>query len=431
MSDPVPAPDAEPPKPVFRARHALLKRLADVVSLPGSRVNAFERAVTGDLLVEMLRLAVPRERQRVAARLAPLAELPNSLTRMLLRDEPAVAGLLLDQCASLTDADLVGCAVDTGPEHRLLMAGRRGLAEVVTETLIGFGEDPVIEALLKNTTARLSQTGVEAIVSVSRRTPGLVPHLLRRPELRPSGAYVMFWWASAEDRKTILQRFAVSREVMQEVVEDVFVMAAEEGWQDPVSRKALQFIERRQRSRGAVEKSPYDSLEDAVAIAAKDGLTPELAAEIAYLAGIKPLTGAKILGDVGGEPLAILCKATGMSRTDLQNLWRSVRRPEFSAEGRVHPDWERVQITYEMLAVDRAQTVLRYWNWSLSSARACRHDGTGGQLRTLTLRSLRLDYSRASLGRDGFFVAPPPCIAFAAEHPYCQKPQSPKCDKSR
>ena len=29
---------------------------------------------------------------------------------------------------------------------------------------------------------------------------------------------------------------------------------------------------------------------------------------------------------------------------------------------------QRVQVTYEMLAVDRAQTVLRYWNWSLSSA---------------------------------------------------------------
>jgi len=25
-------------------------------------------------------------------------------------------------------------------------------------------------------------------------------------------------------------------------------------------------------------------------------------------------------------------------------------------------------ITYDMIAVDRAQTVLRYWNWSLSSA---------------------------------------------------------------
>ena len=57
-----------------------------------------------------------------------------------------------------------------------------------------------------------------------------------------------------------------------------------------------------------------------------------------------------------------------MSRVDLTNLWRSMRRPETTADGKIHPDWERVQITYEMLAVDRAQTVLRYWNWSLSSA---------------------------------------------------------------
>lgn len=368
MSDPATVPAPEAPQPAFRARHALLKRLADVVSLPGSRVNAFERAVTGDLLVEMLRLAAPRERQRVATRLAPLAELPNSLARMLLRDDPAIAGLLLEQCASLTDADLVSCARDTGTEHRFLMAGRRGLAEVVTETLISFGEQGVIECLLRNTTARLSQSGVEAVVALSRQMPVLCGHLLRRPELRPSGAYVMFWWASAEDRKIILQRFAVSREVMQEVVEDVFAMAAAEGWQDPVSRKALQFIERRQRNRAAIDKSPYDSLEQAVTVAARDGLTREVAAEIAYLAGVKPLTGAKIMGDVGGEPLAILCKATGMSRVDLQNLWRSVRRPETLPDGRVHPDWDRVQVTYEMLAVDRAQTVLRYWNWSLSSA---------------------------------------------------------------
>ena len=29
-------------------------------------------------------------------------------------------------------------------------------------------------------------------------------------------------------------------------------VAAEEGWQDPLSRKALQFIERRQRNRAAI-----------------------------------------------------------------------------------------------------------------------------------------------------------------------------------
>ncbi|MBX3477176.1 MAG: DUF2336 domain-containing protein [Brevundimonas sp.] len=363
---PIPAEDA--PEGAFKARHALLKRLADVVSLPASRINAFERAVTGDLLVEMLRLAAPEERRRVAARLAPLSELPNSLARLLLRDEPDIAGLLIEQCASLTDADLVGCARDTGIEHRLMLAGRRGLSEMVTETLVETGEPAVIEAVLKNANARLSHGAIETAVAASRTAPGLCPLLLRRPELRPSGAYAMFWWCGSDDRRTILQRFAVSREVMQEVVDDVFPMAAAENWQDPVSRKALQFIERRQRNRAAIAKSPFASLEDAVQAAASQGLDRDIAAEISYLAGVKPLTGAKILGDIGGEPAAILCKATGLEKSDLRALWRSMRRPEVDAAGALDPAWERVQTTFDMLAVDRAQTVLRYWNWSLSSA---------------------------------------------------------------
>lgn len=356
-----------PESETLRARHALMKRLADVVSLPASRVNSFERAVTGDLLVEMLRLAAPNERHRVAARLAPLAELPNSLARLLLRDDPEIAGLLIEQCAALSDADLVACARDTGVEHRLLIANRRGVSEVVAETLIAHGEPAVVEALLRNATARLSQPAIEQVVAQSRSNVELCGLLLRRPELKPSGAYVIFWWCGAEDRRTILSRFAVSREVMQEVVEDVFAMAAAENWADPVSRKALQFIERRQRNRGAIAKSPYESLEHAVATA-EAGLTRDLASEIAYLAGVKPLTGAKIMSDPGGEPLAILCKATGLAKADLARLWRSMRRPEVMADGQPHPDWERVSITYDMLAVDRAQTVLRYWNWSLSSA---------------------------------------------------------------
>ncbi len=368
MSELATSPEEAAPEGSFRARHALLKRLADVVSLPASRINAFERAVTGDLLVEMLRLASPEDRRRVASRLAPLSELPNALTRMLLRDEPEIAGLLIEQCASLTDADLVSCARDAEAAHRFMMASRRGLSEVVTETLMSFGESHVIEAVLRNGTARLSQTAIESVVSLSRQEPQLCGPVLKRPELRPSGAYVMFWWCNPDERRTILQRFAVSREVMQEVSEDVFAMAAEEDWQDPVSRKALQFIERRQRNRAAIDKSPYDSLEDAVAAAAKHGLKREVATEIAYLSGVKPVTGAKIMGDPGGEPLAILCKATGMGKLDLTNLWRSMRRPETAEDGTVHPSWERVQITYDMLAVDRAQTVLRYWNWSLSSA---------------------------------------------------------------
>jgi uncharacterized protein (DUF2336 family) len=248
-----------------------------------------------------------------------------------------------------------------------MIAGRRGLSEIVTEALADVGEVGVIDALLANSQARLSASAIEQIVASSRTYGSLVQGLLRRPELRPSHAYVMFWWAEPDARKAILQRFAVSREVMQEAVGDIFPLASQEGWQDALVRKALQFVERRQRNRAAIDKSPYASLDEAI-LAAESGMTRDLASEIAYLAGVKPMTGAKIFTDPFGEPLAILCKATGLPREAVVSLWRGLRRPEADSDGHPAPGLERTLLIYDMMAVDRAQTVLRYWNWSLSSA---------------------------------------------------------------
>ena len=362
--------DDEPlaePRPKNRARLALLKRLADVVSLPSSRVNSFERAVTADLLVEILRDADFDERARVARRIASLTEIPNSLVRLLLHDEMEISEPLLTESVSLTDADLLDCIRHATGPHRRLIAQRRGVSEVIAEALVEVGETLVVEALLRNDQARLSHAAIEGLVAMTRHQNQLVPMLLRRPELRPSHAYVLFWWCDPEARHTVLQRFAVSREVLQEAAGDVFPMAAAEGWQDALTRKALQFIERRQRNRAAIEKSPFASLEEAV-MAATGGLTREIAEEIAYLAGLKPMTGAKILTDPGGEPLAILCKATGLPRASLRSLWRGMRRPEVTDAGEMDPALARVIAILDMIAVDRALTVLRYWNWSLSSA---------------------------------------------------------------
>lgn len=357
--DPAPAPS--------RARTALLKRLADVVCLPSSRVNVFERSMTADLLVEMLREAAQDERARVARRLATLTEIPASLARLLLRDRIEVARELIEHCPQIGDCDLVDCVRYATVDHRRLVAARRGVTEVVAEALCEGGEPIVIEVLLKNDLASLSSASVEMIVAATRNSPRFIPALLRRSELRPSHAYAMFWWSDPDCRRVILQRFAVSREVLQEAASDVFSLAMAENWQDPLSRKALQFIERRQRNRAALARSNFESLDMAVA-SAQTGLTRETAEEISYLSGLKPMTGAKIFTDACGEPLAILCKATGLPRAAIIALWRGLRRPETDEAGNLLPVLERVLTTYDMIAVDRAQTVLRYWNWSLSSA---------------------------------------------------------------
>lgn len=368
MSERAPIPTSDEPRTEAsapRARATLLKRLADVVCLPASRINAFERAMTSDLLVELLRDASLVERERISRRLAQMGDLPGPLARVLLRDALSVARPLLQE-ATLGDADLIACLYQAGAEHRRLIAQRRGVSEIVTDALIDMGEEVVAEALLRNDQARLSHHGVEHLVASSRDAPHLAPLLLRRAELRPSHAYVLFWWADAEARLSILQRFAVARGVLEDAVADMLDGDDGSASEDLLSRKALDFIGRRQRNPEAARRSPFPSLEAAVA-AGEAGLTPEIGEEISYLAGLKPVTGAKIFTDPGGEPLAMLCKAAGLPRTALRALWRGLHRQEVDRGGATDHALERALFAYDAISVDRAQTVLRYWNWSLTS----------------------------------------------------------------
>ena len=121
--------------PPHRARIALMKRLADVVCLPSSRVNTFERSMTADLLVEMLREAEVDERAKIARRLATLTEIPATLARLMLRDRIEVAKELLENSQSLGDCDLIDCVRYTSVDHRRLVALRRGVSETVAECL--------------------------------------------------------------------------------------------------------------------------------------------------------------------------------------------------------------------------------------------------------------------------------------------------------
>ena len=86
------------------------------------------------------------------------------------------------------------------------------------------------------------------------------------------------------------------------------------------------------------------------------------------MSGIKPATGAQILTDKGGEGLAIVCKATGLKREYVERLWRALKRPVYDTDESMTPELKRVVEVYNSISTDKAQTVLRYWNWSLTSS---------------------------------------------------------------
>lgn len=349
-----------------RARAALLKRLIDVVAMPGSRIAPSDRAMAGDILLEMLLSASHEERLLCAERLAERTDAPRRVLRYLACAPIEIARRLLEMNDGLDASDLA-VAARVSLDHRLLVAERKDVGPLLAEHLCEFGEAPVVRKLLSNRAARLSEAAVDAAVILSQTHTDLCDLLLDREELVPSQAMAMFWWSDGDVRKAILQRQSADRLELIVACADVFSLAAAEQWADPLTRKTLQLIERRQRNRSALEKSPFDSLEHAVETAAEAGMDAELAQEIGYLAGMKPVTIAKLLSDLGGEGVAVLCKGTGLKRSFLEKLWQGLRRPLTTETGAPHPHFERVLLVFQLLTVAKAQTTLRYWNWSMSS----------------------------------------------------------------
>ena len=349
-------------------RRQLSKRLADVICIPASQLTPQERHMAGDVLVELLRSADQDIRESVAKRLVMLNEAPRTILVMLAKDEIQIARHVLEESKSLTDSDLIQISRKVSGAHRAVIAKRRKVSDAVVDVLVEFLEEDVVETLLKNKEANFSETAIQRILTVSRSHQPYVGLLVKRDELRPSHGLTMFWWASTENRKKILHRFAVTRNVLQETCSDLFPKAAAEGWNDAGVRKALQFIERRQRNRTAISRSDYESLEAAIDIAEAQGLNRKLTEEISYMTGIKPATGAQILTDKGGEGIAIMCKAPGLKRTHIEKLWHALRRPLHDVNGEMHPSLTRVMETYDVISTDKAQTVLRYWNWSLTAS---------------------------------------------------------------
>ena len=349
-------------------RRQLAKRLSDVICIPASQLTPQERHMAGDVLVELLRDADVELRESVAKRLVMLNEAPRTILLMLAKDDIRVARHVLEESKSLTDSDLIHIARQVSGEHRKVIAHRRAISDAVVDVLVEFLEESVVETLLMNKGANFSETALQRILTVSRSHLPYVALLVKRVELRPSHGLTMFWWADSPTRKKILHRFAVTRNVLQESCQDLFPKAAAEGWSDPAVRKALQFIERRQRNRAAMERSEYATLEEAIEAAEKIGLSRKLTEEISYIAGIKPATGAQILTDKTGEAIAILCKAPGVKRPYIEKIWRALKRPVHDVDGEIHPELARVIEVYNMISTDKAQTVLRYWNWSLTAS---------------------------------------------------------------
>ena len=248
--------------------------------------------------------------------------------------------------------------------HQMALARRESVSETVAAALAANRDPDVIEALLKNPGARLATQTIDYLVREWCEHEPIARLLIKRPETRPNQAFALFWSVSNALRRQVLERFSVSRAILQDAAADVFPIVARETVPDPDVSEALVYIDRRQRDRSAAERSIYGELERAIEAYARNRGDSALQAEIAAMSNIRGDLAERILTDLGGEPIAILVKATGLSRVYLELLVGPADPATPGGSG------NNARYIFDTLSVDKAQTVLRYWNWVFARGRA-------------------------------------------------------------
>lgn len=342
--------------PSVRDRDLLLRRLTDLAVLPPGRVTPQERALVDAVMATAVSRLDETQRRQIAERVAQLPEGPRELTLALARDTIEVAAPVLREAANLQVGDLADIihAADTG--HRLAIAERKSLPAGVVDALIEYGNTDVVRRMLENRAAEISARAMEIIVRRSAAEPELQGPLLGRPELNQRLALLMFWWVPSSARVEILGRYTVERRMMHVALHDLLDAGLVATGADEALRVALALV----HPPTAIRKSQFTRLVNLIGMQRRDEFMTELANE----ARIRPETALGIVGDLGGEPLAILAKAIGLTRREFGDLVvaaAELRGGYMPAKA----DIERITAVFDAISTDRADLVLHYWDWSI------------------------------------------------------------------
>jgi hypothetical protein len=343
-------------------RELLVRKLIDIVVLPAARISANERALTGDVLLQVVDKVEEELRVEIARRIARVQEAPPALLRMLLLDEPAVARPIILHAAHLPEALLIEAARLGTTAHRDLMARRQDLTTAIADVIVSFNEPDVAKALLRREEFSLSPTAIDILVSRSTQDKDLQALLMRRRELEPAHGFMMFWWVDSERRRRILARFALDRGIIQDALNDLYPKVFRGGGvADPFVKELLVMLDRRHRPRGVNGEAVSMDVVKKTLVAARSHPAQEIVYAVAMVAGISRELAARILRDPGGEPYAVMCKSLGISRDDFFQLV-SIGDPAASASF-TPKRAEEILAVFDAMARDFSRAVLRYWDW--------------------------------------------------------------------
>lgn len=340
------------------ARRQLVQNIADLYISDEDRLSDHERSMMTDILCKLLQTIEMEVRSELAQRIADLDKAPEELVALLGKDDIEVARPVLENSKVLKDPTLIEIVRQRTDEHRMAIAIRGGLSADVASALVVYGDEDVIEALIRNKDAELSQSAMEYLVAESERVDRFQEPLIARSDLPPEFAHRMFWWVSAALRRYILLNFKVDKV----------------GLDDAIQGATRHVIERNMLSEGTTDKALAlaERLKDAGKLdipfliqSLRQERTSLFVSCLALMAEIPVSMCWRIFSDRGGESLTVAFRAIGMERADFAALFLLIWQARSGGQPQDPGVLNRIIELFDRIDQKTAFTALSFWRRDL------------------------------------------------------------------
>lgn len=178
------------------SREEIYLAVASLYRIQGPELNERERDLTREILRRLTRDVEMAVRIALAERLADDITVPPDLILLLVDDAIEVARPLILRSPLLTERDMVSLVAKAGIGHQEAVAERPHIGIPVTNALAQCEAESVLVTLVRNATAKISETAYQALVERSRAVVGLQEPLLKRADLPVELAQRMGVWVS-------------------------------------------------------------------------------------------------------------------------------------------------------------------------------------------------------------------------------------------
>lgn len=336
------------------AKNQLVENISDLFLSPSGRLNEHERALMNDILSKLIKSVEENVRKELAIRLSSSSEISPELAALLANDEIEISRPILEKSHVLDDQQLIEIIRNRTDAHRMAIAIREYVSEEVSGELIERGNEDVIEALIRNENADISELSMEYLVAESKTFDRFQEPLLNRHDIPTSLAYRMYWWVSAALRRKIITEYSIDETVLDDALEMATKMAIQHHDEtDNAMKKAINLVRKMALNNNLKISFVLQSL--------RQEKVDLFVAGMAELSRLDTKIIWRSFRERTGESLAVIARAIEMDREDFTSMFLLVVQSRSGAKARTTNLLNSILSLFDDIEVKNAKTAVRHW----------------------------------------------------------------------